>query len=355
MKIATWNVNSVRSRVESVVAWLKEAAPDVVCLQELKCTDEQFPKEAFEGLGYNCAVHGQKTYNGVAILSKRPMEDVTPRLPGGDDTRRSCPLHRSDRADATRAWCGSPRSMRRTAIRSAPTSSRTSSPGSKRLDEHAQGVAGARGTGRADGRLQRHPAAGGLLRSQGVDGGRALSAGIARGAAPRRISGLHRRVPRLRSAAEPVHVLGLSGRRLAEGPRHPHRPHSAVAAGGRPSQALRHRQACARRARSRPTMCRSGANWRFEHGSFEGGCHCGGLRYRIEGPGEMGHLLSLPHLPAHAGRVGERVRFGRGRSFPLHQGLRRRSIAHRRRARANSAASAARSSSFAATARTRSA
>jgi len=86
MKIATWNVNSVRSRVDSVVAWLKEAAPDVVCLQELKCTDEQFPKDAFEGLGYNCAVHGQKTYNGVAILSKRPMEDVTPRLPGGDDS-----------------------------------------------------------------------------------------------------------------------------------------------------------------------------------------------------------------------------------------------------------------------------
>jgi exodeoxyribonuclease-3 len=86
MKIATWNVNSVRMRVESVVAWLKEAAPDVVCLQELKCTDEQFPKEAFESLGYNCAVHGQKTYNGVAILSKRPMEDVTPRLPGGDDS-----------------------------------------------------------------------------------------------------------------------------------------------------------------------------------------------------------------------------------------------------------------------------
>src|SRR5471030_403229 len=86
MKIATWNVNSVRSRVETVVAWLKEASPDVVCFQELKCTDDQFPKDAFESLGYNCAVHGQKTYNGVAILSKRPMEDVTPLLAGGGDT-----------------------------------------------------------------------------------------------------------------------------------------------------------------------------------------------------------------------------------------------------------------------------
>ena len=84
MKIATWNVNSIRIRVDAAVAWLKEAQPDVVALQELKCTDDQFPKEPFEALGYNCAVHGQKTYNGVAILSKRPMEDVTPRLPGGD-------------------------------------------------------------------------------------------------------------------------------------------------------------------------------------------------------------------------------------------------------------------------------
>jgi exodeoxyribonuclease-3 len=84
MKIATWNVNSIRIRVEAAVQWLKEAQPDVVCLQELKCQDDQFPKEPFEALGYNCAVHGQKTYNGVAILSKRPMEDATPRLPGGD-------------------------------------------------------------------------------------------------------------------------------------------------------------------------------------------------------------------------------------------------------------------------------
>jgi exodeoxyribonuclease-3 len=84
VKLATWNVNSVRMRVDAAAQWLKEASPDVVVLQELKCTDDQFPREEFESLGYNCAVHGQKTYNGVAILSKRPLEDVTPRLPGGD-------------------------------------------------------------------------------------------------------------------------------------------------------------------------------------------------------------------------------------------------------------------------------
>ncbi len=84
MKLATWNVNSIKVRLEAATAWLKEAVPDVVVLQEIKCIDENFPTAAFEELGYNCAVHGQKTYNGVAILSRRPLEDVTPRLPGGD-------------------------------------------------------------------------------------------------------------------------------------------------------------------------------------------------------------------------------------------------------------------------------
>ena len=84
MKLATWNVNSIKVRLEAATAWLKEAVPDIVVLQEIKCIDENFPTAAFEELGYNCAVHGQKTYNGVAILSRRPLEDVTPRLPGGD-------------------------------------------------------------------------------------------------------------------------------------------------------------------------------------------------------------------------------------------------------------------------------
>ncbi|HEY1613210.1 MAG TPA: exodeoxyribonuclease III [Rhizomicrobium sp.] len=84
MKLATWNVNSIKARLEAACAWLKEAQPDVVCLQETKTVDDAFPRAAFEELGYNCAVHGQKTYNGVAILSKRPLEDVKHRLPGGD-------------------------------------------------------------------------------------------------------------------------------------------------------------------------------------------------------------------------------------------------------------------------------
>jgi exodeoxyribonuclease-3 len=86
MKIASWNVNSIKARLEPALAWIKEAKPDVLALQEIKCVDENFPAGAFEALGYNCAVHGQKSYNGVALLSRRPMEDVTPRLPGGDDS-----------------------------------------------------------------------------------------------------------------------------------------------------------------------------------------------------------------------------------------------------------------------------
>jgi len=89
MKIASWNVNSIKARLEPVLAWLDQTKPDVLCLQEIKCVDENFPREPFEALGYNCAVHGQKSYNGVAILSKRPLEDVTPRLPGGEGDDQS--------------------------------------------------------------------------------------------------------------------------------------------------------------------------------------------------------------------------------------------------------------------------
>ncbi len=90
VKIATWNVNSVKARLETVTAWLRQAAPDIVCFQEIKTTDEGFPSASFESLGYNCAVHGQKSYNGVAILSKRPPEDVVRGLAEsqGDDHAR---------------------------------------------------------------------------------------------------------------------------------------------------------------------------------------------------------------------------------------------------------------------------
>jgi exodeoxyribonuclease-3 len=82
IKIATWNVNSVRARLPNVVAWLKEAAPDIALFQEIKATEETFPRSEFEDLGYNVAIRGQKNFNGVAVLSKRPIEDIKTELPG---------------------------------------------------------------------------------------------------------------------------------------------------------------------------------------------------------------------------------------------------------------------------------
>jgi exodeoxyribonuclease-3 len=85
MRIATWNVNSIRQRMDSLVAWLAERQPDIVCLQEIKCVDDAFPREPLEALGYNVAVHGQKTFNGVALLSKFPFDEVAPGLIGDND------------------------------------------------------------------------------------------------------------------------------------------------------------------------------------------------------------------------------------------------------------------------------
>jgi exodeoxyribonuclease-3 len=76
MRIATWNVNSVRTRLEQVLAWLAAERPEVLCLQETKVADELFPLAPFRALGYEAAISGQKAYNGVAILSRLPIEDV---------------------------------------------------------------------------------------------------------------------------------------------------------------------------------------------------------------------------------------------------------------------------------------
>src|SRR6201995_2626371 len=85
MRVATWNVNSIRQRIELLLAWLKEAAPDVVCLQENKCTDDAFPRLEIESLGYNAVTPGQKTFNGVALLSKLPFDETKSGLAGDDE------------------------------------------------------------------------------------------------------------------------------------------------------------------------------------------------------------------------------------------------------------------------------
>ena len=89
MKIATWNVNSIKARLPNVLDWLREAEPDVLLMQEIKVVDDKFPYLEFETTGYNVAVHGQRTYNGVAILSKHPLEDLQKGLPGNEDDEQA--------------------------------------------------------------------------------------------------------------------------------------------------------------------------------------------------------------------------------------------------------------------------
>ena len=89
MKITTWNINGVKARIEGAVQYLKEASPDVICFQEIKSIDEGFPRGAFEDLGYNVETHGQKGFNGVAILSKFKLEDITRGLPGDDSDEQA--------------------------------------------------------------------------------------------------------------------------------------------------------------------------------------------------------------------------------------------------------------------------
>ncbi len=89
MIVATWNVNGVRARTDAVIAWFTERQPDIACLQEIKTQDEGFPREAFEVLGYHVETHGQKGFNGVALLSKEKPDTVTRGLPGGDGDEQS--------------------------------------------------------------------------------------------------------------------------------------------------------------------------------------------------------------------------------------------------------------------------
>jgi exodeoxyribonuclease III len=89
MKIATFNINGIKARIEALPAWLATAQPDVACLQEIKSVDENFPREIFEDMGYRVETHGQKSFNGVAILSKLPLEDITRGLPGDDSDEQA--------------------------------------------------------------------------------------------------------------------------------------------------------------------------------------------------------------------------------------------------------------------------
>lgn len=106
MKIATFNINGVKARIDTLTAWLKDSAPDIAVLQEIKSVDEGFPRQAIEDLGYNVETHGQKGFNGVAILSKLPLEDVTRGLPGDDTDEQARYIEATVVGDQAVRICG---------------------------------------------------------------------------------------------------------------------------------------------------------------------------------------------------------------------------------------------------------
>lgn len=106
MKIASFNINGIKARLPALTAWLEEAKPDVAILQEIKSVDEAFPREHFEDMGYAVETHGQKSFNGVALLSKYPLEDVMRGLPGDDEDEQARYIEATVVGDQAVRICG---------------------------------------------------------------------------------------------------------------------------------------------------------------------------------------------------------------------------------------------------------
>ena len=106
MKLATFNINGIKARVDALPRWLASAKPDAVALQEIKSVDENFPRELFEDMGYRVETHGQKGFNGVAILSRLPLEDVVRGLPGDDDDPQSRWIEATVMGERAVRFCG---------------------------------------------------------------------------------------------------------------------------------------------------------------------------------------------------------------------------------------------------------
>ena len=244
MLVATWNVNSIKQRLDNLTAWLAARQPDIVCLQETKCVDEAFPREPLEGLGYNIAVHGQKTFNGVAILSKLPFDEVTPRLPGddADDHARFLEALVSTRSGVLRVASiylpnGNPPNTDKYEYK-LRWMERLRHYADRRLTlEEPLVLAGDYNVIPDEADVYDPPAwvDDALFQPQ-------TRAQFPRAHQPR----LHRRGARNERCARPVLVLGLSGGRVAAQQGPAHRPPAAVAAGGRPSRRGGDRQARAR-------------------------------------------------------------------------------------------------------------
>ena len=221
------------------VAYLRQASPDVICLQEIKSLTEAFPASAFEDLGYHCAVHGQKGFNGVAILSKLPLEEMRTGLPGNDA---------DDQSRFIEAVISVPSGIVKVASIYAPNGNPITTEKFpyklawlSRLREHFRRLL-----------LEEIPfvmAGDYNVIPEPIDAKRpaawtndALFQPETRAAYRRILSdGLTDAVRLCHPGPRRLHVLGLSGRRLPEGRRHPHRSSAAVAAGDRPARRRRRR------------------------------------------------------------------------------------------------------------------
>ena len=244
MKLATWNVNSINARLERVVEWFKEAEPDVACLQEIKCVDEKFPIEAFESLGYNVAVHGQKSYNGVALLSRFLLEDVRRGLPLLDAADEP-----DEQSRYIEAVIGSPRPVRVAGIY-LPNGNPIGTDKftyklawMERLRHHAIALRAYEEPLLLMGDFNVIPTpqdcdnppswmGDALFQPESRQAFRALP-----------LRRLHRRPGAGGDGAARIHLLGLPGGRLAAKPRHPHRLRPPLSRGRRPVAGVRGAQA----------------------------------------------------------------------------------------------------------------
>ncbi len=321
MKIATWNINGVRARIDTALAWVKEAAPDILCFQEIKCEDAAFPSEMFEELGYNVATHGQKGFNGVAILSKLPLEDVSQGLAGDDSDTHSRFIeavvslpNAALRVVSLYLPNGNPVDSDKFPYKLAWMERLAAYARARLADEEAFLLAG-------DFNVIVEPIDARFPENWTRD---ALYQPETRAAWRRLVNlGLTDAFRACAPEGGPLFLLGLSGRRLAEEQRHPHRPHPAVAAGRRPPRRGVDREAHARLGQAvRP--CAGGGRPRFRRDmiawvAIRSGCatlpHAQAASHRngrIRGPRSAGTCraerhrlpLSLPGQILRPGRDG---------------------------------------------------
>jgi exodeoxyribonuclease-3 len=242
VRVATWNVNSVRQRIGHLVDYLAEVKPDALCLQELKCQDEQFPRAEVEALGYNVAVHGQKGFNGVAILCKGPFE-ATRGLPGDETDVQSryiegvLPFGREVlRVASIYLPNGNPIGTEKFSYKLG-FMDRLIRHARRLLDYEEPLVLAGDFNVIPEPRDAAHPEA--WLRD-------ALFQPESRAKFRELLALGFRRAARVERRRRPLHVLGLPGRLLAARQRHPHRSPAAVAARRRPAARRHDRQGDAR-------------------------------------------------------------------------------------------------------------